>query len=122
MLRLLSGLILTLIIATVGCQNPPNTSDMLESSAGVERMRAVARLSDEHRWSNVPVFIRHLEDPDVSVRWAAIQSLEAQVGTDFGFRYNDPPEHRAAAVERWQHWWQTEGNRGPQVRPSSAAS
>ncbi len=114
---------LLLLIAAAGCQpSPPGTSEMLDSSAGVERMRAVTRLSNEHRWTNIPVFIHHLEDPDVSVRWAAVQALTTQVGTDLGFRASDPPEPRAAAVQRWQQWWQTEGSQGPQARRPSPDS
>ena len=122
-MRLPTLLALTMLIISAGCQSPPpSTAEMLKSSSGVERMRAVGRLAGENRWSNVPTFIRFLEDEDVSVRWAAIEALSAQVRADFGFRPADPIEMRAPAVDRWKQWWQTEGRRGPQARPPSAVS
>ena len=122
-MRLPTLLTLTMLIVSTGCQSPPpSTAEMLKSSSGVERMRAVGRLAGENRWSNVPTFIRFLEDEDVSVRWAAVEALSAQVGADFGFRPADPAETRTVAVNRWKQWWQTEGRRGPQSRPPSAAS
>lgn len=116
------GLITLMLLGAVGCQNPPSTQDMLTSSAGPERMRAVVRLADQNRWSDIPTFIRFLKDEDVSVRWAAIEALSAQTDTDLGFRPSDNPETRAVAVERWDRWWQTEGHLGPKHRPSPSAS
>ncbi len=93
-----------------GCQARPSTAQMLTSSAGPERMRAVLRLAKQNRWSNVPVFIDFLEDKDVSVRMAAIGALTDQVGTDMDFRSTDPSEERAAAVERWKKWLGEQSN------------
>ena len=105
-----------------GCQAKPSTAQMLTSSAGPERMRAVLRLAKQNRWSNVPTFIDFLEDKDVSVRMAAIGALTDQVGTDMDFRSTDPSEERAVAVGNWKHWWETEGHRGPHTRARPTSS
>jgi len=105
-----------------GCQAKPSTAQMLTSSAGPERMRAVFRLAKQNRWSNVPVFIDFLEDKDVSVRMAAIGALTDQVGTDMDFRSTDPSAERTVAVENWKHWWETEGHRGPHTRARPTSS
>ena len=116
-MRILKALILLVLLVLLGCQARPSTSQMLTSSAGVERMQAVRRLARENRWENVPTFIGFLEDEDVSVRLAAIGALTDQVGTDMDFRPTDPPDVRIPAVERWKAWWKSEGHRGPHARP-----
>jgi len=116
-LRTLKTFAVVLLIAVLGCQTKPSTSQMLVSSAGPERMRAVMRLAKQNRWENVPTLISFLEDEDGSVRLIAIGALDDQVGTTMGFRSTDPAEDRAVAVESWKQWWQTDGHRGPHARP-----
>lgn len=121
-MRIVKIFVLLVLIPVLGCQAKPSTSEMLTSSAGPERMRAVLRLAKQNRWDNIPTLIGFLEDEDVSVRLTAIGALTDQVGTDMDFRSADPPEVRAVAVENWKHWWQTEGHRGPHARPSPTSS
>ena len=121
-MRLVKSFILLALLSVVGCQSKPSTTEMLTSSAGVERMRAVLRLAKENRWDNVPTFIGFLSDEDVSVRLAAIGALTDQVRTDMDFRASDPPEVRAVSVERWRQWWTSEGYRGSHARPKPTSS
>lgn len=115
MRRPLLGLLMVTVVA--GCQAQPSTEQMLVSSAGPERMRAVVRLARQNRWDNIPIFIRNLQDEDVSVRMAALSALRDQTGADMGFRPADPPEVREAAVSKWQQWWDSRGRQGPQAKP-----
>ena len=48
--------------------------------------------------------IRALADPKPDVRAIAALSLSLQTGQDKGFRFADPPEVRARAVEEWRRW------------------
>ena len=121
-MRTFKRFIVVLLIAVLGCQAKPSTSQMLVSSAGPERMRAVMRLAKQNRWENVPTLIGFLEDEDVSVRLMAIGALNEQVGTNMDFRSTDPPEARATAVESWRHWWTTDGHRGRHARPVPTSS
>lgn len=45
-----------------------------------------------------------LESEDAFTRLGAIDELMALTQRSFGFRFNDPPEVRAAAVERWKDY------------------
>ena len=48
--------------------------------------------------------IRALDDPKVDVRRIAALVLQIQTGQDKGFRFADPPDARARAVEAWRQW------------------
>ena len=52
-MRLQGAFGLVLLGLVLGCQARPNTEQMLTSSAGPERMRAILRLAKQHRSSNV---------------------------------------------------------------------
>jgi HEAT repeat protein len=48
--------------------------------------------------------IRALDDPKPDVRRISALVLQIQTGQDKGFRFADPPDARARAVEAWRQW------------------
>jgi hypothetical protein len=48
--------------------------------------------------------VERLESPDPETRSLAVRILHAWTGQAKGFLPGAPPEHRAAAVERWRAW------------------
>ena len=48
--------------------------------------------------------IEDLESEDAFQRLDAIEKLEDLTRRTFGFRFNDTPNQRAAAVQRWKDW------------------
>ncbi len=48
--------------------------------------------------------IRALDDPKVDVRRISALVLKLQTGQEKDFRFFDPPEARARAVEAWRRW------------------
>jgi hypothetical protein len=52
--------------------------------------------------SRIEPFVEKLESEDAFERLKAIQDLETITHKTLGFRYNDPPDLRRAAVDRWR--------------------
>jgi len=48
--------------------------------------------------------IKALDDPKPDVRRIAALVLQIQTRQDKGYRFNDPPEARARALEAWRRW------------------
>jgi hypothetical protein len=49
--------------------------------------------------------IDELASDDSFARLEAIEKLEKLTKLTFGFRFNDSPDVRSMAVERWKDWW-----------------
>jgi hypothetical protein len=69
-----------------------------------EWARTYLRLGD---WSAVPVLIRALAADEMMVRALGSQALFEATGQRFGFEPKGEPEERAAAITRWEEWWQS---------------
>ena len=54
----------------------------------------------------LPELITALQSSMEDVRIVAIRSLKRRTNQDFGYKTDDPPEERSAAVRRWQEWWE----------------
>ncbi len=63
---------------------------------------------NERPWTTSPedlaALIEQLDSDDPAVRMLAHDRLESLTGEDFGFRYDDRPDLREEAVERWSAW------------------
>ena len=83
------------------------------ASVRVVAAQSLARLGDS---SGVPTLIRTLERDDVMIGHPpeltsdyAVQVLRSVSGEQFGFDSSAPAYERARAVERWQEWWEEQG-------------
>jgi hypothetical protein len=57
-----------------------------------------------HDQKDVVQMVANLDDDDPAVRFYSIQGLQRLTGDDFGYRYYDDKDGRAAAVAKWQEW------------------
>ena len=55
--------------------------------------------------NEVEPLLDELESDDSFLRLEAIEKLEALTKLTFGFRFNDPPDGRSKAIQRWKDWW-----------------
>jgi peroxiredoxin len=53
----------------------------------------------------VPMLVRALDDPDLSVTVMAMGALRKLTGQSWRFRNNDPPDRKQAVVRQWRQWW-----------------
>jgi len=53
----------------------------------------------------IPALIDALEDPEASVREAAVVSLRAITARDFRFDPGAKESERAKRVKAWRDWW-----------------
>jgi HEAT repeat protein len=71
--------------------------DVRVAAAGACGERRLAELG--------PPLVDLLEDEDVDVRRAGIASLRKLANQFYGYRADDPPARRDAAVARWREHW-----------------
>ncbi|WP_380674490.1 HEAT repeat domain-containing protein [Salinigranum sp. GCM10025319] len=83
------------------------------ASVRVVAAQSLARLGDS---AGVPALIRALEQDDVMIGHPpeltsdyAVQVLRSVSGERFGFDSSAPAYERARAVERWEEWWDEQG-------------
>ena len=100
-------LVILTALSAAGCFGQPQLTwrQKMDSSAGVERTQAVMAVGERRNIAAIPHLIRSLEDDDVSVRMAAIDSLRQMTGKDFGYVAWDDEVTRRAAVKKWREWW-----------------
>jgi len=72
----------------------PTPRARLEAIRACERDGTVAR--------HLPQLVQNLWSDDAVVRMAAIDALRRGTGEDLGYRFDDPPADRAAAIARWE--------------------
>jgi predicted esterase len=60
--------------------------------------------------SAVPALIEALSDERASMREAAINALTDITARTMWYHFDDPPEKRAEAIEKWRKWWQEQKN------------
>ena len=60
----------------------------------------------------LPILFEALGSDDKTHRAQAIESLRELTGMDMGYRVDDPPEARRAAVARWEAWYRELGPQG----------
>jgi hypothetical protein len=103
--------VILIALAAAGCfsSKPLTEEQKMNSSAGVEREQAVVDAGLRQDRSKIPTLINRLEDDDVAVRLAAINSLRSMTGKDFGYVAYDDEVKRRAAVTQWRAWLRKEG-------------
>lgn len=67
-----------------------------------EAASAVFHLGD---WSAVPTLMEFMDSDDRRLRYKAFETLKERVREDFGYDFNAAAPERAAALGRWQSWW-----------------
>ncbi|MEW6073789.1 MAG: HEAT repeat domain-containing protein, partial [Planctomycetota bacterium] len=70
------------------------------------RMATARVLGDLRAPIGIPALIDALEDPEASVREAAVVALRAVTGREQNFDPNAKESDRAKAVRRWREWWE----------------
>lgn len=98
----------TLAAYLLGLHKDPRTFDALARVQGdmdlgvrYEAATALARAGDRR---GMPVLIDGLDSRDPRVRSRSIKVLQQTTGETFGYRHDDHPSDRSAAVARWRHW------------------
>ncbi len=93
---------------TLGMIKDPRSLDALHRATidGAPRVRheaatAMLRMGDQR---GLRTMVNALEDADPLVRARAILVLEERTGETYGYKADDRPEDRAAAVSRWRAW------------------
>ena len=96
-----------MILMQVGCSSPlgPNIKlEDLQSPDPTVRVMAIKWAGENKVSQAVPQLVDFLQHDDRSVRFYAIQGLQRITGTDNGYDYKANPKSRAAAVQRWREF------------------
>ena len=89
-----------------GCTQERLTPD-IHSSESQRKIPGIVAAGEVSAAEYAHDLVRSLENDDAAVRLFAIRTLYDWVGEDKGYRYFDPPERRAAAVQAWRAWAET---------------
>ncbi|MEX1026234.1 MAG: HEAT repeat domain-containing protein [Planctomycetota bacterium] len=87
----------------------PHLSAHMDDDDLFVRMAVARILGDLGSLAGVPALIDGLEDPEPSVREAAVVSLRSLTGRDFRFDPIGRSADRAKRVKAWRIWWEKEG-------------
>ena len=92
----------SLVIALLTCPACAPAPDQGYMSAApeakIDAIMITARAADT---AELHLLVEQLDSDDAAVRLAAIATLQRLTGESHGFHHADPPELRAAAVDRW---------------------
>lgn len=98
----------TLAAYLLGLHKDPRTLDALsaaqdDADTGVrfEAATALARAGDRR---GMPLLVDGLEHRDPRIRSRSIRVLEQATGESFGYKHDDHPADRGAAIARWRSW------------------
>ncbi|MCC6322277.1 MAG: hypothetical protein IT438_12675 [Phycisphaerales bacterium] len=87
----------------LGCAAPrADLRARLEDPQPIERIRAVATVTEQRRTELIPALVDRLDDADVAVRLYTIIGLEKLTGTRLGYDYAADMFSRRDAVLRWR--------------------
>ncbi|HMN96659.1 MAG TPA: HEAT repeat domain-containing protein [Phycisphaerales bacterium] len=110
---------LCLLLGALGCAPSPERGGFASADPGA-RLYAITDAARSHDRSALPWLVDSLWSEDPAVRFMAIETLRELTGTDCGYRLGDPPELRAAAIERWVALGRSEGWIAPASGPTEA--
>ena len=92
-------------------------AEVLKMPNGPLRLSAALALGDAGIYAGVPILIDalRLDDPQapnesLQIRTVAVDKLREYTGQFFGFRPEGRGEDREAALQRWERWWQENGD------------
>lgn len=111
---------LLLLPAPAGCAPSPEHEGFNSADPGA-RLYAITAAARSRDVAAIPHLIDSLWSEDPAVRFMAIETLREITGQDCGYRLGDPPQDRAAAIERWVALARTEGWIAP-ARPATQES
>jgi|SRR5271170_12494 len=88
---------------TVGCTESkgPRTVENKDPTVSIPVIEDDVRQHDQKDDAQLVV---DLNDDDPAVRFYAIEALRRLTGDDFGYRYYEDEDGRAAAVAKWNQW------------------
>ncbi len=105
-----------------GCSLAPKSFKGIKNPAPLFRARAIPLGRGLPDRVVIPSLLRSLDDKDQVVRLAAFSELKKRTGQDFGYVPYAEPAERAAAVARWNAWWQAQGRDDEVTRTGLAGS
>jgi HEAT repeat protein len=111
--------VLLVAVVLVGCVHPrePARFDSPDVNARIAAIRRAARTKDK---SAAPHLVVALDDDDPAVRFYAIEALRRLAGDRKGYDYfEEDPDHRGSAVQRWRDWVVEQGMAMPQPAPTT---
>jgi hypothetical protein len=87
----------------IGCTESkgPRTVKNEDPTVSIPAVKTDVQNKDQ---KDVAQMVLDLNDDDSAVRFYAIQGLQRLTGDDFGYRYYDDADGRAAAVAKWNQW------------------
>jgi len=94
----------------------------LQSEDPSVRISAIVQAADEKDRKAVPYLVERLSDAESDVRFFAYISLQKITGQTMGYRYYDPPQERAEAVQRWRQWLKDRGAPPAASQPKGVGS
>ena len=80
----------------------------LKSQDPTVRIRAIKWAGESKLSAAVPELVDSLQSEDEAVRFYAIEALRRITDTDRGYDYKTAPHRRAAAIERWKEFLDSE--------------
>jgi HEAT repeat protein len=107
-------------LSVCGCVHPrePVRFDSPDVNARIAAIRRAARTGDR---SAAPHLVLALDDDDPAVRFYAIEALRRLAGERMGYDYyEDDPDARQPAVQRWRQWVVGQGMTMPSESTTSA--
>ena len=81
---------------------PPATKGGFDSPVPAARMTAIRKAAQAGDLTAIRQIVEQLDCADPAVRILAISALERLTGATYGYRFDDPPYLRRAAIKRWQ--------------------
>ena len=124
--RQATGLIAVVLAAVVvGCgPSRQATLARLRADNPRDQVAAIAQVVRARDKTMAGELINLLESEDEGVRFMAASALHQLTGKDFGFHFATKPQERAAAVQKWRQWWQSDGHAaggGPPTQDANRA-
>jgi hypothetical protein len=95
------GVWLTLVCA--GCQNPRGPIAINSDDPDL-KINAIQKDVCNHDKKDLPALVDNLDSDDSAIRFYSIEALRRLTHDDFGYRYYETQEQRAAAIELWKKW------------------
>ena len=80
---------------------PPATEARFDSPNPAARMYAIEKAARTNDVSVIHKVVEQLDSDDPAVRLLAIETLRRLTGDQYGYRHDDPPVLRRAAIKRW---------------------
>ncbi len=90
------------------CAKPAATDQSLykrlEDDNPSVRLAAIVQAGQARDKAAAGQLVKGLGDSDGDVRFLSFVALKRITGQTMGYRYYDPPEVRAQAIQRWRQW------------------